>query len=612
MRHRLIAALAIATIPTSAALVARQVRDAGVQTTALAKGSGVLAGVVVTDTASPQPIRRAVVRLTAETTATSRLVGTNDDGRFLFDQLPAGSYVVSATKAGFVRSFYGASRPDVGPGVPVAVGNGEKVDVAIRLLPGAVITGVITDMRGQPVPGIMVAAVGANASTGAASSPVRVVTDDRGIYRIFGLAPAEYVVSALPPQFVPTLGGRGGPFAAEVAGVTDADVQWAKNLGAAGAAGARSVSQQTQPSRPVAYAPVFYPGTTDAAGAAPIRVASGEERAGVDMPVRIVALARVAGTLTDARGQTVTSAQVLLVPKRGERPSPMDAFVSSGAIQLPRAAVSASAFAFSGVAPGEYTLIARTGSGQRGAAAAEAASPTLWCVVDLAIDGTDRTGLSLRLLPGLSVTGRYVFEPGATPPVDPATMNLSFIASNPIPGVTSTFRAAVQKDGTFRVPSLAPGTYFVRIDPQGGDRRWFLKSAVAGARDLADRPLAAAADGSELSGVAVTFSDRAAEISGRVIDAGNRPVTRYSIVVATTERSFWLPGARRIRVASPATDGSFAVSDLPAGEYAVAAVQDLDVGDLANEEFLTRLLASAFKLTLTEGERRQQDLRVGG
>lgn len=191
-------------------------------------------------------------------------------------------------------------------------------------------------------------------------------------------------------------------------------------------------------------------------------------------------------------------------------------------------------------------------------------------------------------------------------------MNLSFVAINPIPGVTSTFRAAVQKDGTFRVPSLAPGAYFARIDPQGSDRRWFLKSAITDGRDFADRPLAAAADGGELSGVVVTFSDRAAEISGRVIDAGNQPVTRYSIVVATTERSFWLPGARRIRAASPATDGSFAVSDLPAGEYAIAAVQDLDIGDLANEDFLTRLLTASFKLTLREGERRQQDLRPGG
>ena len=73
-----------------------------------------------------------------------------------------------------------------------------RVDVAIKLLPGAVITGVITDGRGNPAPGVTVAAVETRPSGGAALAPVRVVTDDRGVYRIFGLAPGEYLVSALP------------------------------------------------------------------------------------------------------------------------------------------------------------------------------------------------------------------------------------------------------------------------------------------------------------------------------------------------------------------------------------------------------------------------------
>ncbi len=130
-----------------------------------------------------------------------------------------------------------------------------------------------------------------------------------------------------------------------------------------------------QPARPVAYAPVFYPGTTDAATAATIGVVSGEERVGVDMPLRIVALARLAGTIVDGNGQPVTSATVSLVPKRGDQPSPVDALVASGALALPRATVSASGFAFSGVAPGQYTLDrthgfrpARRGGGRGGIA----------------------------------------------------------------------------------------------------------------------------------------------------------------------------------------------------------------------------------------------------
>jgi hypothetical protein len=604
MKPRVVAACLIVTT-AGVAMASRQTRDPNAQTTSIASGTGIVSGVVVTDTADPQPVRRATVRLSGAG-STVRVVGTDDRGRFVFDRLPAGRVTLSATKAGFVQAFHGSAQPGRGPGVPVAVADGATADVTIRLLPGAVITGAVTDGRGHPAQGVAVTAVNARSSGGVGPAAVRVVTDDRGVYRIFGLAPGDYLVSALP-ALSPASAARGGP-AGVVTAVTEADLAAARS-GAAGAA-----RGPAQPARAVTYAPVFYPGTTDAAAAVTVRVASGAERAGVDLPLAIVALARLSGTLADGNGQPLSSAQVWLVPQSGDQPSQVDALVSSGALTLPRATLSGSTFVFTGVPPGQLTLIARTGSGQRGVAAAEAAAPTLWNVTDLAGDGIDRDNLALRLLPGLTVRGRYVFEPGAIPPVDPATLNLSLVATRPIPGVPSTFRAAVQPDGTFRVLSLAPGTYLVRIDvpASASGVRWMLKSAVASGRDLADQPLAAPADGRELPGVVVTFTDRAAEISGRLVDTSGRPVTRYSIVVFTQDRSLWLPGARRIRVARPATDGSFAFGDLPAGDYAIAAIENAEDVDVSDAEFLSQLLGSAFKVTVAEGQHQRQDFRVGG
>ncbi len=604
-RHTLAALLFVTCV--SATIAAWQVRDANMGGGATPAGSGTLRGVVVTDAAEPEPIRRATVHLSGAGTL-PRLVGTDDLGRFVFDELPAGRYTLAVSKPGFVRAFHGSAHPGVGPGVPVAVAENDAVEVSIRLLPGAVMTGTVTDVRGLAARGVTVAVIDARPLAGATPVPVRAVTDDRGVYRVFGLAPGDYLISALP-QLTPAPGGRIGQSPGSVAAVTDADVQWARSAAASPARGPGSAGSAPPPGPPVAYAPVYYPGTTDAASAASVRVTSGEERGGIDLPLRVVRLARVAGTLTDERGQPVTSATVSLVPKRGDQPSVADALAASGALTLPRASVSASSFVFSGVAPGQYTLVARTGSGQRGVAAAEAAAPTLWSVTDIEVSGVDRDDLALRLLPGVAVTGRVVFEGDAVAPAEPATLNLSLVATNPLPGVAATYRAAVQPDGTFRVSSVAPGSYFVRADTTAGSA-WLLKSAMANERDLADRPLVAAHDGAGVADVVVTFTDRLGQVTGRLIDAADRPVTLYSIVIFTTDQSLWRPGARRIRVIRPATDGSFAADGLPAGEYAVVAIADAESVQVYDDAFLTGLLPSAVRVALTAGESRLQDFRV--
>jgi len=115
-----------------------------------------------------------------------------------------------------------------------------------------------------------------------------------------------------------------------------------------------------------------------------------------------------------------------------------------------------------------------------------------------------------------------------------------------------------------------------------------------------------------LSGVVVTFTDRGSEISGRLVDISGLAVTRYSMVAFTQDRSLWLPNARRIRAVRPATDGSFAITGLPAGEYAIAPVEGAEEVDLSDAGFLSRLLEVALKVTLVQGESKRQDFQVGG
>jgi hypothetical protein len=157
------------------------------------------------------------------------------------------------------------------------------------------------------------------------------------------------------------------------------------------------------------------------------------------------------------------------------------------------------------------------------------------------------------------------------------------------------------------VPGLYALTAALPVVPAG----WSLKSAVLDGRDLADVPFDVK-PGDDVTGLVVTFTDRAAVISGHLVDSGGKPITRYSIVVFTTDKTMWLPNARRIRSVAPATDGSFSVTGLPAGTYAIAATEDVESADLADPSFLSLLLATAYTVTLGEGQTITRDLKVGG
>jgi Carboxypeptidase regulatory-like domain len=570
-------------------------------------GTGSLSGVLRTAGESPRTVRRATIRLVPEDGPGTRIVGTDDDGRFHFDGLPAGRFTLSATKPGFVETFHGSARPGRGPGVPVAIADGQAIDVPLEIVPGAVITCVITDPTGRPAPGVPVAVIAAGASN-VGAVPARTLTDDRGVYRVFGLAPGTWIVSALPA--LDTRGG-GRATAAGISSVTDEEVRWARASRSGGANG-----PPPDTGRPVTYAPVFYPGTTDATAAETIRLATGEARDGVGFALRVVPTAQVSGTLVDETGQPVT-AVVMLYPRRRDRPSAADRLVESGALRPPRAVSTGNAFSLSGVVPGDYTLVAQSGSGTRRTTAAEAAGPappTRWNVTDITIDGRDETGLLLRLAPGLHVSGSILFEHAAlTPPTDLGGADLSLVASGSSLGTASTPHARVAPDGTFTFSSIVPWTYTLRAVLPGAAAggAWMLKSAMLDGRDLADGAFDVRAD-SGVAGLVITFTDRAAGITGRLVDAAGRAVTRYSVVVFPADRALWLPGSRRVRSARPATDGSFAIGGLPEGRYSLAAAEDVEDVDLSDPTFLEQLLAASVPLTVAEGQQVRQDLRVGG
>ena len=109
------------------------------------------------------------------------VVLTKGDGRFAFTSLPPARYTISATKAGYAR----------GQLSPTAEGQ----DLEFRLRRGAAIEGRVVDESGEPVPGVRVTA---ESRAGAATTTATVATaetDDRGDYRLGGLAAGDLAIS---------------------------------------------------------------------------------------------------------------------------------------------------------------------------------------------------------------------------------------------------------------------------------------------------------------------------------------------------------------------------------------------------------------------------------
>lgn len=157
---------------------------------------------VVVDAVNNRPLAKTHVSVALTTSRATRAQQTITlrDGRFDFNGLPAGKYTLTAERIGYQRQNF--NQRSLGnrysTAIVVSADEPPPPDLVFRLVPGGVITGKITDPKGDPIPGLFVQALQI-AGTGAARHVLRITgeyTDDRGIYRIANLAKGPHVVVA--------------------------------------------------------------------------------------------------------------------------------------------------------------------------------------------------------------------------------------------------------------------------------------------------------------------------------------------------------------------------------------------------------------------------------
>jgi hypothetical protein len=359
-----------------------------------------------------------------------------------------------------------------------------------------------------------------------------------------------------------------------------------------------------------------------------VTVAAGDERTGIDIVMRPARSNTVAGTVVNPAGD-LPPLQLSLV---ADFQAPMG-ITAVASPMLAKAPAADGVFRYEGVIPGHYQIIARTVPNSapglaRGAGAGIAitppstpgstAGPMLWAIADINVSDADLSGVMLSLRPALHMTGTARFETAGPGPADvtstrvqlagavttgtPTVRNGTMLGRPPIPAV------ALQEDRSFDISRIIPGPYTFTATgyPQG----WWLRSAIVNGRDILDTGLEIADAGSDITGAVVTFTDRHTGLTGALQTPSGTPATDYFVIVFTTDRTLWRPQARRLLSTRPASDGAYALKDLPPGEYYLAALTDLDPANWQTAAFLDTVVPAALRITIAEGEVKRQDLRL--
>lgn len=546
-----------------------------------------ISGTVVTDEESPVPLRRARVTVVSTDGRGGTTVVTDDAGQFIAGSLLPGRYTVTASRAGFVRSVLGARQPG-GSGVPVAVAEGERSSGhVIRVARGAVITGVLRDRNGRELPGVAVTLSRfgykdghkvrlPDASTG--------VTDDQGVYRIYGLRPGEYFVSTA---------ARRSSDDVPIVPTRQEDVARARAL--LNVPG-RSTSQSALPSSAaLGQVMTYYPGVTSPDLAVPIRLGKAEERRGVDFTVTLQPIVSISATVLMPDGRPATTTFRSIARREGADTTPTDDPVMI-ANRPPKLTVSQ-------LLPGSYTV------------SVEAPEPgttrpaVYWAQATIRVADQDVDGVILQLNPSMMVSGRLVYE-GMPEPDRPKTEVPITLTEALVSRHINSPNGKSKADGSFVVTGVSPRRYRIDVRPDEG---WLVKSilrSTAGSDiDHADVPLVIE-PGVSPSDLVVTLTRNTTRLSGMLTDEQGRAATDFHVVVFSTDQRYWAPRSRRIQAIRPDSDGKFSVTGLPEGDYLIAALTDLEDGEWFDRQFLASIASSAIKVKVSEAAPTVQAIRI--
>ena len=464
---------------------------------------------------------------------------TDGDGKFIFDDVTPGLYLLSASANGFVRNELGGPvTGEIGRGRKINITAGQPLkDFLIRMTPAGNVSGQIRDEEKWPAIGaeVQLLRVLYNAQgekTYQALATTR--ADDRGEYRFFWVQPGRYYLAA-------------GTF-----------------------------TQAPQPIHANApqdiYAITYYPGAMDATEATALEVRPGGELNAIDLTIPRQLSYRIRGRVVDsrpgvARGPLTIS---LLLKSATNNASAVGATFLSESFD-PATGV----FEKAGVKPGSYVLSVQAGTvrmadlnvvGGHGPAGAD---------MIVTVTNTDIDGVTLTIADPVTIPGRLVVEGGdvsAVGNVDRFRVSLSSGKYSTVTGNGQLMvprSRALNPDGTFQTDSVRPDVYKVTVSRLPADL--YIKEIRFDGKDVLNNPLQF--NGSVSGSMEVILSAKGGQITGSVVDEKKQSV-RDTQVVLVPDRN--RDRTELYKTATTNSAGAFTINGVAPGSYKLYAWETIE------------------------------------
>lgn len=473
---------------------------------------------------------------------------TDSDGVYRLEGVPAGKYRVAASAPALVSVDVNSTGEITVTESSVA----EGIDFVLAL--GGVITGKITDSEGRPVIAERISLKALDQSEPSSASALAAgmfgnrmyATDDRGVYRIFGLRPGRYIVSA----------GK------------DSDVM--------------SAFLSQRPKR----VQTFYPSVTEEARAKPVQVIAGSEAAGVDIQFSVTDKGFVvSGRVVDSEKNTPI-ANAMVGYSRVQKPvsdkdsvrtgEPDDeVFLDIPGLDIPgmpgafTTTNDKGEFRFASVAPGTYRVEATSIGAFTGSGGSQFyADPVPFEVQSANVDKLD-----IKVHRGITISGVVVVESAdSQDSLDRfGQLVLMVMVIDSASKSYSSGNGIVGADGSFRLGGLKPGKVTLRPFSMSARQPGILRIERNGVEVHGGFEIQ---PNEEITGLRVILTPAIGVIRGRVtIQGGAQPgariTARVRLLNSDSSDDSEVFGNESTLV-SP--NGTFVIESLTPGNYEVEVV----------------------------------------